>query len=584
MADRPGQPTKLYRKLEGSLIRTVQLLPGSAEDPIRCLLKEVDLSPRNKCLNYQALSYVWGDPADTVPIVVNEQEFQATRNLSDALRQLRQAGEAFVEQEIWIDAICINQTDIDEKSKQVPRMADIYSMATRVVIWLGRNTSEEEPVFARGFESRARLHELYVRDVAGTGTTFDEWDYEDTHPELAEAEKETLDIWPMMSRRPWFKRIWTIQEFCLAGDSSVFYAGAHSITVGALKLWGGAGLAAFSSSRNKTEMRTMFGRRMWFQDQLSSATIQGGAALNAVSSLLELIVRTGCVATSVPHDRIYGLLALATLIHRNLPEDLEPNYLLSYESVYETYARFLIGWTGDLRILLCGRNDLRGVPSWVPDFRYLGMIHTLQAPDTLATPFFAKDWHQLTVQGSVVGVCIGYVPPWRPAIEGHKQTDADADADADAELGRDAKQYFETAMTDLVRKSAELRNESLKSALGNFVLTRAREAEDLAWFLKQEHWKIRQDEFASDNLPTLKAAMAWGKILLEDGIILDFVRQDASVEPGDIVCMFKGSNLPSVLRPHGEAYQFVGGCSASFSRNYNSFVGGTRKVVQFTLI
>ncbi|KAI3325537.1 heterokaryon incompatibility protein-domain-containing protein [Xylariaceae sp. AK1471] len=575
MAEQDSRLTQLYRKLQGSLIRTVQLLPGSAEDPIRCVLKEVNLTPHNKSLNYQALSYVWGDPADTVTILVNEHEFQATRNLGNALRQFRQAGEAFVEQEIWIDAICINQRDIDEKSKQVPRMADIYSMATRVVIWLGPNNPEEEQVFARGFWCRARLHELYVRDIAGTDMSFDEWNYEKTYPELANAEDETRDIWAIISRRQWFKRIWTVQEFCLAGDSSIFYAGAHSITVGALKLWGGSGLAAFNSGRKSTEMRTMFGRRMWFQDQLPLAATQNGETYNAVSSLLELIVRTGCVATSVPHDRIYGLLALATLVHQDLPEDLEPNYLRSYKSVYTTYARFIIGWTGDLRILLCGRNDLRGVPSWVPDFRYLGMIHTLEKPETLATPFFADNWNQLTVQGSVVGSCIKYVPPWHPAIGSHSRTEA--------ELDLDAKQYFETVITSLVHESAKLRNQSFGSTLSEFVEARAGAAEDLAWFLNQESLDTGYKEYPQNNSTTIKAAMTWGKILLEDGIILDFVRQDASVEPGDIVCMLKGSNLPAVLRPKGDVHELVGGCLASFSRNYNSFIGGTRKVVQFTL-
>ncbi|KAJ8122241.1 hypothetical protein ONZ43_g1516 [Nemania bipapillata] len=308
---------------------------SAPEEPVRCILTEVNLTPQNKSLSYQALSYVWGSPADTIPIIVNGQEFHATSNLNDALRQLRQAGGQFLEKDIWVDAICINQHDLDEKSKQVPRMADIYSMADRVVIWLGCNSAEEEELFRRGFECRSKLHEIYLRDVAGTGTGFDDWSYEQVYPELDEAETETLGIWHLMSRRPWFTRIWTVQEFCLAGDSSIFYAGAHSMTVGALMLWGGAGLASFTSSRDKTEMRTMFGRRMWFQDQLSLNTISSRETCNVVSTLLELIMRTGCVAASVPHDRIYGLLALATQvpsIHRDLPEELQPNYLLSYET------------------------------------------------------------------------------------------------------------------------------------------------------------------------------------------------------------------------------------------------------------
>ncbi|KAJ8127885.1 hypothetical protein O1611_g5751 [Lasiodiplodia mahajangana] len=567
----------LYHRLQGSLIRTLQLLPGAPNEQIRCILKVVDLTRQNKSLNYQALSYVWGDPADTTPILVNGQEFHATRNLNDALRQLRQAGEAFREQELWVDAICINQKDLDEKSKQVPRMADIYSMATRVLIWLGRNSAEEEGIFRRGFECRSKLHELYVRDIASTGTSFGDWSYEQTHPELDETEKETLDIWPLMSRRPWFTRIWTVQEFCLAGDLSIFYAGAHSMTVGALKLWGNAGLASFSTSRNKTEMRTMFGRRMWFQDQLSSSKTSSGETSSAVSTLLELIVRTGCVATSVPHDRIYGLLALATQTlstHRDLPEELQPNYLLPYENICTTYAQLIIRETGDLRILLCSRNTLRGVASWVPDFRYLGMIHTLDKPETPSMALLSNDGNQLTVQGSLIGRCIKYVPPWNPIVD--NLTDEDLD--------RDARHHSQAVIERLVRQAAELRNQRFDSALNEFMDLQVRRADDLTWFFKQENVDSRHLDISNNSFKTVKSAMTYGKILLEDGVILDFVRQDTSVEPGDVVCMVRGSNLPSVLRPSGEVYELVGGCSSDFSRNYDSWIGGTREVTQFTLI
>ncbi|KAI0105339.1 heterokaryon incompatibility protein-domain-containing protein [Nemania sp. FL0031] len=567
----------LYRRLQGSLIRTLQLLPSAPEEPIRCILKEVDLTHQNKSLLYQALSYVWGDPAETTPILVNGHEFQATRNLNDALHQLRQAGNVFFEQDIWVDAICINQNDLNEKSKQVPRMADIYSMATRVVIWLGRNRAEEEDIFRRGFECRSKLHELYVRDIASTGTSFDDWSYEQTHPELDETEKETLDIWSLMSRRLWFTRIWTIQEFCLAGDSSIFYAGAHSITVGALKLWGNAGLASFSNSRNKTAMRTMFGRRMWFQNQPSLGRTSSAGAFDVVSALLELIVRTWCITTSVPHDRIYGLLALATQtpsVRQDLPEELQPNYLLPYESVCKTYTQFIISWTGDLRILHCSQNDLHGVPSWVPDFRYLGMIHTLDMPETPSMASLTSDGNQLTVQGSLIGQCIKYVPPWNPIID--NRTDKD--------LSLDARHYFHTVIASLVQQVAELRNQSFNSTLNEFVDLQVRRADDLAWFFKQENVDSRHLDISDTFVRTVKSAMAYGKVLLGDGIILDFVRQDASVEAGDVVCMLKGSNLPSILRPRGEVYELVGGCSSDFSRNYDSLIGGTREIMQFTLV
>ena len=89
---------------------------------------------------YEALSYTWGDPLDTRTVMLKDQPFQVTKNLEAALRNLRHRlihGTKSNDRVLWIDAICINQTDIQERNVQVRRMLDIYKSATRVVIWLG---------------------------------------------------------------------------------------------------------------------------------------------------------------------------------------------------------------------------------------------------------------------------------------------------------------------------------------------------------------------------------------------------------------------------------------------------------------
>lgn len=99
-------------------------------------------------LRYHCLSYVWGDASDRVPISLNGQAFSITRNLWIALRRLRWYGQLDY---LWVDAICINQDDMYEKSQQVRKMADIYSQTQEVIIWLGEDdvlgevTGYEEP-------------------------------------------------------------------------------------------------------------------------------------------------------------------------------------------------------------------------------------------------------------------------------------------------------------------------------------------------------------------------------------------------------------------------------------------------------
>jgi hypothetical protein len=86
---------------------------------------------------FEALSYVWGDDAPFDKISVNDGYIYIRQNLSIALRCLRHASQSRV---LWIDAICINQEDLDEKNAQVSLMHKIYSQAQDVVIFLNEPT------------------------------------------------------------------------------------------------------------------------------------------------------------------------------------------------------------------------------------------------------------------------------------------------------------------------------------------------------------------------------------------------------------------------------------------------------------
>ncbi|KAI0848328.1 heterokaryon incompatibility protein-domain-containing protein [Daldinia vernicosa] len=129
-------PGYSYRKLSGTDIQLVRILPGDDADGIECLVDEVPLSSKPE---YHALSYVWGDPSDLRTITLYGLPFDITKNLFEVLRQFRQLGQRddYLTDYIWTDAICISQADADEKSREVPRMTDIYMSSMHVPIWLG---------------------------------------------------------------------------------------------------------------------------------------------------------------------------------------------------------------------------------------------------------------------------------------------------------------------------------------------------------------------------------------------------------------------------------------------------------------
>lgn len=121
----PGSP------LKDDEIRLIRLLPGQWSDEVHCHLFDVHLHNNPQ---YEALSYVWGSAKVKRYIQLNAQPHATTMNLESALRHLRHVHQEMV---LWVDALCINQTDTDERTHQVKLMGGIYKNCRNVVVYLG---------------------------------------------------------------------------------------------------------------------------------------------------------------------------------------------------------------------------------------------------------------------------------------------------------------------------------------------------------------------------------------------------------------------------------------------------------------
>ena len=121
-------PTELYSALSEGEIRLLSLLPGKSSDDITCRL----MPSFAETASFEALSYTWGDPrSGTRTIMLNEIRSPVTLNLSNALGHLRSE---IVGRVLWIDALCIDQTNNEEKGVQIQKMQEIYQAAIRVLI------------------------------------------------------------------------------------------------------------------------------------------------------------------------------------------------------------------------------------------------------------------------------------------------------------------------------------------------------------------------------------------------------------------------------------------------------------------
>ncbi|EGP90898.1 uncharacterized protein MYCGRDRAFT_34473, partial [Zymoseptoria tritici IPO323] len=125
-----------YDALDGpNSFRLLCLLPERGPR-IHCELIDSTLSHPGP---YEALSYTWGCDEKVEPITLNNKTLWITDNLHTALQHLLLPDRARV---LWIDGICIDQSNDAEKSEQVRHMASIYSQADQVVFWLGKATAE----------------------------------------------------------------------------------------------------------------------------------------------------------------------------------------------------------------------------------------------------------------------------------------------------------------------------------------------------------------------------------------------------------------------------------------------------------
>jgi len=168
--------------------RLLRLLPSKDfDDNIRC---ELFHSPFD---SYEALSYTWGDPHVTVPVLLHGIHHHVTTNLALALRYIRYEDRPRI---MWIDALCINQKDILEKNHQVAQMREIFLDAEQVVVWLGEEGSAKSAI---------DLCKL-IKERAPRG------DDPLSAEELAQHSEGFQACGELFHQRPWWKRTWIIQE------------------------------------------------------------------------------------------------------------------------------------------------------------------------------------------------------------------------------------------------------------------------------------------------------------------------------------------------------------------------------------
>jgi hypothetical protein len=129
--DLDATPDFVYQPLQPDQIRILHLAPGNKGDALTGEFRVSNFD--DNAIEYDALSYMWGDPTPADRIYLSGKALPIASNLITALQHLRYVDKVLV---IWVDAICIDQEKSDERAKQVPLMRLLYKRASTVRIWI----------------------------------------------------------------------------------------------------------------------------------------------------------------------------------------------------------------------------------------------------------------------------------------------------------------------------------------------------------------------------------------------------------------------------------------------------------------
>lgn len=274
-----------YQALDGSArqVRLLTLLP-STDQTAKVHVKLTKATLPTASSSYEALSYTWGGQSVMFTIDSDEGTLQVGQNLYEALCHLRQPQHARV---LWIDALCINQSDDQEKNHQVRQMRDIYSQASRVLIWLGTSDHDIEVAMTHLCRSRAE-RERTEKPMAGLIKIFS---------------------------NPWWTRMWVVQEVVVAGSDPLVCCGRESAP------WD----AVSGTLINLCWEEMGNDRAVWHLKDPRSLTFfcllsrdRGAGRSNSLESLLRATINR---EASIAHDHVYALLGLVPDAEsKDLPE------------------------------------------------------------------------------------------------------------------------------------------------------------------------------------------------------------------------------------------------------------------------
>ncbi|KAG9193749.1 hypothetical protein G6011_03784 [Alternaria panax] len=392
-------------------IRVLRIKPGIKGTAIEASLFKIDLNDPNRA-PYTTLSYTWGDSTTIAHVQVNEEVVGVGGNLFQALQHIRSPDVPIV---IWVDAICIDQTDNAEKSHQVSHMDLVYRLCDQVYIWLGLPDGSipvESNPFALVEHFAANKHFYNLPGYRKDNST-KTWACDTSN-------KDFTSLWKgfgLVARSPWWHRAWTVQEAVLPAKAMVV-CGIWRIPWESFDLYKSNKLKhIFNNTRAccADAYEAIGVDPLFLMDQVMGyvATLKrsrrGTRRFKTFSDVSFAYMNRQCFN---PRDKIYSLLGFAD----SATIRLSPDYAKEVSDVYvEAFCKMLEEIDMSPRCLLGeGFNSERfNLPSWVRDFsavfdprsqhrRAQMDYHLFKACGDLSGKLEVKDQNKIVTHGVLI--------------------------------------------------------------------------------------------------------------------------------------------------------------------------------------
>ena len=254
-------------------------------------------------------------------------------NLESALRVLRHKQPIKSGYKVWVDALCINQRDIVERGQEVKRMGKIYRQACNVVIWLGNE--------GKGSDTAMDL----IRTLSNACSAGQD-------KKLGDSLRQRPDLlgqccWRALSElldRPYWDRLWVLQEIALGGGRTAILCGQEAVTWGefydAIYSFGTHNVDVFFSLIDRERKAAGLPASGLKRNKLihlnTEQSVQRGHAKPQFMCMLDLGRKS---LVTDPRDKIYGLLGM---MEASVSDQIVPDYTATLQTVFTDFAKAFI--------------------------------------------------------------------------------------------------------------------------------------------------------------------------------------------------------------------------------------------------